>query len=286
MFHPALRSHECERGTQECVRHVLLLMVLLTPCAAQFTRPPFQIEPAQLERQDLRDMLGLLCPGQEYIGQESGCHVCPSQLKAARARTDASIESAVRGHFLKPESDDLLLVLDGCGAVLFTHSTSGWFVSQTDKLPVGQCRKVPAREGRDGLVCFAVSSSADRQNARLTFGYIPGESADLLGAFDNTAGACDAPKRVVVQSAIQDVKFVPGAEGKVTLRITASCRRGLLSARSLKACASGTGFEDISPAAPFRTFRVDYGFNGDAFSIVAVSRAVKLAYDVCAKDGN
>ena len=253
--------------------------------AAQFTRPPFQAEPAQLGRADLSDILGLLCPGQEYIGQESGCHVCPPQLKAASARADATIESAVRGHFLKPESDDLLLVLSECGAVLFTRSKSGWFVSQTDKLPVGQCRKVPARDGRDGLVCFTVTPSADRQNARLTFGYISGETAELLGAFDNTAGACDAPMRVVVQSAIQDVKFVPGAEGKLTLRITASCRRGLLSARSLKACASGTGFEDISPAVPFRTFRVDYGFKGEAFSIAPVSRAVKQAYDACAAEG-
>lgn len=263
---------------------VIMMLLSCVECAAQFTRPPFQAEAAQLGRADLSDILGLLCPGQEYFGQESGCHVCPPQLKAVRARTDATIESAVRGHFLKPESDDLLLVLSECGAVLVTRSKSGWFVSQTDRLPVGQCRRVPARDGRDGLVCFTVTSSDDRQNARLTFGYIPGETADLLGAFDNTPGACDAPKRVVVQSAIQDVKFVTGAEGKLTLRITASCRRGLLSARSIKACASGTGFEDISPAVPFRAFRVDYGFNGETFSVVPVSRVPKQAYDACSED--
>jgi len=264
----------------------LLLFVLLSasiPCPAQISRTPLQVEPLQLERTDLSDVLGLLCPGQEYIGQDSGCHTCPPRFKTAPGRVDASIASAIRGHFLKLDSDDLLLSLVDCGSVLLTRSASGWYVSQTDALPSGQCRKVSGRDGRDGLVCFAVTSSRDSQLAQLSFGYIAGDNADLLQAFDNTASACDQPKRVVIQSAILDVKFVPGSGKKLTLRITATCRKGLLNANSLKACKSGTGFEDIGPAAPFRNFRIDYNFDGTTLSLASASRIAKLAYDACAE---
>jgi hypothetical protein len=260
---------------------------------AQWTAAPLQPDAAQLGAPDLREMLGLLCPGQAYFGAASGCHVCPQQTHAAGMKADASVESAVSGHFLKPDSDDVLMVLYGCApraenfrdAILFTRSKSGWFVDPASGLPTGQCRKVAGRGGRDGLLCFAAASSDERQSAALTFGYVAGEQrAELLKAFDNTGGACDAPKRVVVQSAIRDVKLVPGVGGKVTLRIVANCRRGMLSAASLKACGRGAGFEDIGPAGVFRGFRIDYLFDGGAFSIAAASKPVKQAYDGCSAE--
>lgn len=234
-------------------------------------------------------MLGLLCPGQEYLGEPSGCHVCPQQSGAPGARADSSVESAIAGHFLKPDSDDLLLVLYGCSpraenfrnAFLFTRSTTGWFVSQAKGLPTGRCRKLHARAGRDALVCFTDANSPDQSMARLTAGFTGEKDQDLAQALDNTGGACNAPDRPVIQSAIQQVSFVPAANGRLTLRILARCRRGPLSARSRKSCASGPGFEDIGPALPFRTFRFDYVFNGEAFSLAPAGRASKQAYDAC-----
>ncbi len=260
---------------------------LLFACAssfAQWTPSPFAPEPATLTQTELHDVLGLLCPGQEYSGQESGCRVCPPSTKAAGARGNASVESAIRGHFLKADSDDLFVVLYGCGSTLLTRSSSGWFANRVDALPDGLCRKLPGRSGRDALVCFAESSSADRQSARLTFGFIPDSKVDLAGAFDNTGSACDAPRRVVVQSAIREVRFIPGAGGKLTVRILANCRRGLLSARSAKACARGAGFDDIGPAAAFRPFQMDYAFDGEKFSLTPASRPVKTAYDACSAE--
>ena len=227
------------------------------------------------------------------MGQQSGCRVCPQGTGAPGAKTDSSIESAIAGHFLKPGSDDLLLVLYGCSpraanfrnAFLFTRSTTGWFVSQASGLPIGRCRKVRNRAGRDALVCFTDASSADQATGRLTAGYIGEKDLELAKVFDNTGGACNASGGPVIQSAIQQVSFIPAADGKLTLRFLARCRRGPLSARSRKSCAAGPGFEDIGPALPFRTFRIDYAFNGQAFSLAPASRAVKQAYEACSAEG-
>ena len=265
---------------------VLIFWAASLPCAAQFTQAPFPIDSPLLGRAELTEILGLLCPGQEYIGQETGCHVCPASSAKAGARGNASLVSAVRGHFLKPDSDDLLLDLDGCGPALLTHSSSGWFVDPEKDLPQGACRKVASRSGRDGLICYETLSTPDREQARLTFSYIAAEQkVDLLAAFDNTGGACDSPKRVVVQSAIQEVKFMSGAAGRLSISISTRCRRGPLSEGSRKVCARGATFlDDIRPAALFRRFRVDYVFNGDAFSLTAPTRTATEAYDTCAAE--
>jgi hypothetical protein len=238
---------------------------------------------------DLKEMLGLLCPGQEYIGEQSGCHVCPQATTNVGNRTDSTIESTISGHFSEAKSDDLFLVLYGCSphardfrdAFLFTHSATGWFVGKTGDLPVGSCKKIQNRIGRDGLVCFTDHMMSGESSARLTFGYVGEKEIDLVSAFDNTAEVCSGSQRVVIQSAIQQATFLPGAAGKLTLRILARCRRGLLSARSRKSCATGPGFEDIGPALPFRTFRFDYVFNGEAFSLAPAGRTSKQAYDAC-----
>ena len=262
-------------------------------CSGQWSGPPFAPEPAQLSSADLREALGLLCPGQAYTGEQNGCHVCPQQSGTPGIRTDSSIESAISGHFLKPDSDDLLLVLYGCApragnfrsAFLFTRSSTGWFVNPASGLPIGRCRKIRNRDGRDALVCFTEASSPDQSTGLLTAGYIGEKFLEMATAFDNTGGACNASARPVIQSAIQQVSFVPAAGGKLTLRILARCRRGPLSARSRKSCAAGPGFEDIGPALPFRTFRFDYLFNGEAFSTAPASRAMKQTYDACSTQG-
>ena len=264
---------------------ILIFCAIRIPCAAQFTQPPFAADNTLLGKGELEEVLGLLCPGQGYLGQESGCRVCPASGAKAGARANASLLSVMRGHFLKPDSDDLLLDFDLCGPALLTHSSSGWFVDREPDLPDGACRKVLTRGGRNGLVCYEASSAPDHEQARLTFAYLSDQKIDLLTAFDNTGGACESPKRVVVQSAIQDVKFIPGAAGKLSVSISARCRRGPLSDGSRKACARGAGFlDDIRPAALFRSFRVDYVFNGDTFSLATLSRTVKQAYDACASE--
>ncbi len=260
---------------------------------AQWSGPPFPPDAAQLKATDVKELLGLLCPGNEYVGQESGCRVCPEATGAPGARVDSTIESAIQGHFLRPDSDDVLLVLDGCSprernfrdSFLFTRSETGWFVNRASGLPAGACHKVKSRNGRDALICFADANSPDQSSGRLSFSYPSENEIELTKVFDNTGGACDAPNRAIVQSAIQQASFLPGTGGKMTVRILARCRRGPLSPRARKACAQGPGFEDIGPAVPFRTFRIDYNFNGETLSLAPYSQAVKKAYDACSAAG-
>jgi hypothetical protein len=268
---------------------LFLCIQIAMVCSAQWSGPPFAPDSTQLGSADLKEVLGLLCPGQEYLGEQSGCHVCPQQTGAPGVKTESSIESAIAGHFLKPDSDDLLLVLYGCSpearnfrnAFLFTRSTTGWFVSQASGLPIGRCHKIRNRAGRDALVCFTDARSSDQAIGQLTAGYIGEKDLKLATAFDNTGGACNAAGHTVIQSAIQQLSFIPGANGKLTLRIVAQCRRGPLSARSRKSCAAGPGFEDIGPALPFRAFRIHYTFDGEGFSLASASRATKQAYETC-----
>ena len=194
---------------------------------------------------------------------------------------------------MKPDSDDLLLVLYGCSSrersfrdvFLFTRSSTGWFVNQASGLPAGRCHKIRSRDGRDALVCFSDTTSPEQSTASLTFGH-PGESQmEMARAFDNTGGACDAPNRPVVQSALQQVSFVPDKSGKLTIRVLARCRRGPLSPRSRKACAAGPGFEDIGPSVATRAFRMDYTFNGETLSLAPYSQAAKKSYDACSAAG-
>jgi hypothetical protein len=266
-----------------------MVLAFCTACSAQWSGPPFPPDATPLNPAEVKELLGLLCPANEYVGQESGCRVCPQATGAPGAKADSTIESAIRGHFLKPDSDDLLLVLYGCSprarnfrdAFLFTRSASGWFVNKASGLPTGRCRKIASRGGRDALVCFADSSSPDQSSAQLTWAYVNHPEVELARALDNTGGACDAPSRAVVQSAIQQVSFLTGADRKLTVRIVARCRRGPLSPRSRRACTSGPGFEDIGPGLPFRTFRFDYSFDGESLSLTPVGRVSKRAYDAC-----
>ncbi len=168
---------------------------------------PFPPDSTQLGRRICSEVLGLLCPGNEFVGQESGCHVCPPASKTAGAEPTAASRSFIRGHFLKPDSDDLLVTLYGCGGNLLTHSASGWFVNRVDNLPEGICQQ--ARRPRRATMRFSVSRPPQRltrQSGSLTFGFIPDKPTDLAKAFDNTGGRLRCARRVVVQSAIREVR--------------------------------------------------------------------------------
>ena len=62
---------------------LFFLVLLLAPgvrslAQDRFALPGFQSESARVEPAELKEMLGILCPGQEFVGKESGCHVCPN----------------------------------------------------------------------------------------------------------------------------------------------------------------------------------------------------------------
>ena len=57
-----------------------LALALFLPCHAQpFEHPPFPSDEVKLGAADLKQILHLICPGQEFTGQTSGCHVVRSE---------------------------------------------------------------------------------------------------------------------------------------------------------------------------------------------------------------
>jgi hypothetical protein len=87
----------------------------------------------------MRSAILLLCPGHELIGEESGCDVCPEgSLNAGDAKDRLIIESALVGHFLGPDSDDLLVGTFGCephvatlhGSALFSRYSGVWSIGR------------------------------------------------------------------------------------------------------------------------------------------------------------
>src|ERR1700676_5070378 len=79
-----------------------------------FTLPGFQSASVAVDPADLPQMLHNLCPGQEFIANESGCRVCPKETSQRATRLGFTVTSVLSGHFLKADSDDVLLQTRGC----------------------------------------------------------------------------------------------------------------------------------------------------------------------------
>jgi hypothetical protein len=289
---------------------LLFTLYLAVPnCGAQEMRTPFVPDSEKLQPNDLKQILGQLCPGQEISGY--GCHVCPQESATPGGRADSFIESAVRGHFLSPDSDDLVVVLVGCSPhaglsrniMLFTRSTDGWFFKGGGG-PMGRCHKIANRRGRDGLFCFIGDAHYGIAQAWLSFAYLTSQKQleglgsttdersedELPSVLDNRGWVCLGTrlgeKVEIVESAIERVQFLPGPTGETTVRISATCGRGVLSPQMRKRCQDGAleiDARQIRWTQPPRAFRIDYGFDGEHLSLAPGSRAEKRVFDACSR---
>jgi hypothetical protein len=125
------------------VQAILLLCCFVAPSPARGQShfsfpPPFRSDSVELEPVVLKEVLGLLCPGHERIGKESGCDVCPEGSSSAGENGDLIVQTALFGHFLAPDSDDLLVGTYGCethvtsthGNLVFTRRTGVWSIGR------------------------------------------------------------------------------------------------------------------------------------------------------------
>jgi len=124
--------------------NLLLLLVAVIP--AVDSRP--------LATADAVKIVAVVCPTQN---SKKGCSVCPDGHAASW-----SFDSISRGHFLRPDSDDILVGTGGCephannfgGSVLLTNKNGQlqkvWYQGG---LISNHCRKVALRGGRDILLC-------------------------------------------------------------------------------------------------------------------------------------
>jgi len=259
--------------------------------AQERLRPPFQPDSSELLPADLSQILAALCPGRGFTGAQAGCHVCPIGTSRARSNGDLTISFALRGHFVIPNSDDLLLGTEGCedhahgfgGSILFTRDNGRWRISREySPGSIGLCRKVVNRVGRDGLVCYNEDQHYDSRRGWVSFTDLF-EDPVVLGFWnDNMNSACDVQRRPLsfVQSEIVKVEFGQDERGGVKLTIDERCRKGDLSRQSVEACESGdVGLGGVE--APYSNYQVQYRFDGERFALLPASTAAKHSLDVC-----
>jgi hypothetical protein len=249
------------------------------------------VEPAEL-----KEMLGILCPGQEFVGKESGCRICPKETGRNGEERGFTVVSVLRGHFLGADSDDVLLQTSGCephvalfgGDVVFSRSPAGWRIGREyHPGPAGYCRPVKSDSGLDGLLCWQEDGHFDGISGGLYFHYETNRDrrVQLMGASDNTGTACPAPEErgspvIIVQTKIEKLTLQQGSGGELSLIVRANCRRGPLSQRAEAACRRDPNAE-VGPEQPFGTYQMVYRFDGQTFSLTPSSEAEAREYQAC-----
>jgi hypothetical protein len=260
---------------------------LATTASAQSVIPPPVLREAPFSDSELKQVLAVLCPGHDYVGADkSGCRVCPEGTMDAGldAGSGGTVDDTIAGHLLTPISNDVLLVMRGCephangfvDSMLFTKADGKWSLEGNfGGGAIGECRKIPNREGRDGLLCRIGDYHMGLMDSRLSFGYVTGSgiSGDELIATILVTSSCDPPQGMstMIQSEIKKEEWIDAA-GTRTLNLTATCIR---YRRDCK--------RKSPPAAPARTFHIRYAFDGESLTLTPASVAEKRAYDACSK---
>ncbi|MBV9742675.1 MAG: hypothetical protein JO099_02845 [Acidobacteriia bacterium] len=285
---------------------MLLLEWLVTPAVRgtdQFPKVEMGAESTKLQASDLKEILHLMCAGTESAAPDIGCRICPEGTTTVGEQGfGLGIQLMLRGHFLGPNSDDLFVETSGCephargysGTMFFSHVSEGWFVSRgySSGSP-GACRAIRNREGLDGLLCWQEDTHADLMTGALEFHYEGGSNAkyDLFTSVTSNDRfqicadtgqpdtAREAKRFEEIDSDITGWKLT--SAGEVSVQITATCRR------YQTACSDAPFYQTAGADAvrtdvpPFRTFQVNYRFDGESFQLDADSRDAKREYDAC-----
>jgi hypothetical protein len=268
------------------MRSALLFILLVDSLEAQeYFRVPFEPDVARLSRTDLREMLALLCPGQEYVGKRSGCKVCLDG-----SAFGFGIVNAIAGHFRDAKSDDVLVYTAGCearvagsgGRILFTRTRAGWSIAEPYRAArPSTCRKAPIPGGRDGLLCF----SEDFYSEGTAVGLLWYGETDLARLRDNRQEACtaarDGRRITTVQSSLGDVVIRRSGDARATIVVNASCTRGKLGPRAMKSCREDWGATPIRVPGLAQRFRLEYVLDGSEAVPTADTRRAAELFAAC-----
>lgn len=274
-----------------CVVVWLACVMAVSSRAQDGFKAAFQGDSAELQPAELSQILAALCPDKAFIGEKSGCHTCPVGSAGFGHNGDFTVGSGLRGHFVKRDSEDWLIGTEGCephaarfgGSVLFSRTNGAWHISRKySPGPIGLCRKVVNRLGIDGLVCYNDDRHFNAREGWLSFRYVFADhEAALARWYDNMNSACVGEKPLAfVQSEIVKAEFGHDERGDPTLIVDQRCRKGSLTRQTPQACERGD-LDQAEVAGPFRSYRVEYRFDGEQFSLIPSSVATKRELDVC-----
>jgi hypothetical protein len=254
---------------------------------------PFEPDSVRLQPAEASEILGSLCPGESIVGSRIGCRICPAGTSWAGDGAGLWVRSAIRGHLLGPNSDDLLISTSGCephvylfgGHVLFSRRHGRWAISgKYAPVPMGSCLKIRNTGGVDGLVCFRQDSHYDSDWAGVSFEYVEADrKMKLASARDNLKSCWSAQKSAVyIEAEIVSVQFRRGQGSTGTLVIAERCRRGSLRAQAQRACVRQQSLAGMDPlTAPFYSYRLQYTFDGAWFTLAPTSVVRLRELDMC-----
>ena len=264
------------------VRQTAIVALLLFTARCQAGMQVFvPSDPLHLHHDESKTLLQLICPGHT---EASGCDVCPGGTSFNGGRWDLS--AVIPGHFLSPQSDDMLLGGVGCedhadlngGSFLFTRSGNKWkLVNYAPARIAGDCKKVKSSDERDLLIC---RWSDQHFGIRDEFLYlldpaVSNSDARKLNIFFNVSDSLHActtinenGREVVESGKIVGVTFAKtSGVASVPLLIDADLGKAFLSEASLRDCAehSKPGEELLQPR--IRTVRQRFEFVFDGKSV-------------------
>jgi hypothetical protein len=285
----ACRGHNGDMAVSKLVPLASILALLLYASfgiAQESPEPPFTPDEVELQPAEALQVLNTLCPGKTRPGKKNGCPPC--QPETGRYAEGFTIESAIRGHFLGPHSDDLMVSTKGCedhadgwgGHVLLTKQQGRWKVGMPyAPWPMGACMKMP-HNGVDGLICFSSDRHGTSAGSGISFEFVGKPWVPLAYAYTDVAMCWyDARWPVFTESEILSLKVLHDVNG--TLIIEERCHSGALNETARNACDRNAEYDGTdSIAAPFKTYRLKYAFRGDNFVLIS-SESEKRELDAC-----
>jgi len=262
-------------------KFAVLLLAAIAGRAQQtgkLTFPSDNEDPKQI-RAVVAELLKSVCPNQISLAEELACRPCPDFTSTPGNLAGANITGVLRGHFLSPKSDDVLLSMQGCAlswnyggtALLTRESGDSWKMVRYMGLTTNTCHKVALSGGRDLLACVWGVYSRGIVATFLSVWDIASdpEIEDRLVTTNDDADTCGiswlypTPHTSVTREYIERVSFHGGVSGPRTMTVIVQRGTKTITAEDQEACAKGSYKEDPSIAVKPR--RITFNWDGKAF---------------------
>jgi hypothetical protein len=264
----------------------VILLAIVPICAQEphkFVFPSDTKTPKQVATL-VTEALKSVCPAQLSIDEKIACRPCPDFTSSPGNTEGATITGALRGHFLSPESDDLLLDTLGCGpaigpggAVLLTLQSGKWkMIRYENGFGMGICHKVALSSGRDLPLCVEDAYTHGILFNHLSLWDISPESSSktrLLTTSDDS-GTCGngwlSPKPdqsglvSVGREYIERIDFHPNGSDPGTMTVTVQRGTKGITPDEREACAKGSWKRDPTRVSVKAT-RTIFAWDGTTF---------------------
>jgi len=274
----------------------LLIFACVGLCWAQPRGAPKPVFPVDTQDPKLAggaELLEAVCPGRVDVGKEIQCTTeCPEFTGFGGGGPRWNAAGVIRGHFLSPSSDDVVLAMEGCeshganfgGTILLTRRSQKWrMLWYKAGVPTQQCHKIKRSDRREILICIG---SYGGQGNVWTALYMEdllspyatlmaGDAGILFEVFDNilTCGSMsDDPSKPtpLTRHYIERVEFRTRPDGSIRgLSVLAREGERSMTSEQVQVCIAEQlptrPHRGIDFSPPTKPYRVDFTFDGSSF---------------------